>query len=73
MQDTQTKIKQILMEADRTSGRRTIREWLLRVLSSLVVLAAFAGGGCYQHNLSGGGQLHNTPNHVAVDGASLRE
>ncbi len=73
MQDTQLKIKQILMEADRTNSRRTVREWILRMLSSLVVLAAFAGGGCYQQSLSSGGQLNNTPNHVTIDGASLRE
>ncbi len=73
MQETEIKIKQILMEADRSSGRRAVREWILRALSSLVVLAAFAGGGCYQKSLSGSSQLNNAPNHVTIDGPSLRE
>lgn len=53
------------MDADYAAGRRAAREWILRLASSLVVLAAFVGGGLYHQQLSG--KTHDTADHHAIN------
>lgn len=70
VEETKEKIKQMLMDADQTAARRATREWVFRLASSLIVLAAFVCGGLYQQALSGSGQPHYTANNASIDVSS---
>ncbi len=62
MDETKQKIKQILIEADGARQRRATGEWLLRVASSLILLAAFVSGGLYYEMLSDRSKSHYATN-----------